>query len=97
MHSYHLDLFDLKVSFRTEAGSERVERARAYVEKLYGQMKAQGGPLGKECLLAICLIGIADDFLQLKEQTGQTEHTIDKLLRSLKDLEQAPAGSAPRD
>lgn len=91
MHSYQLELFDLKISFQAEASPERVERAKAYVEKLYDQMKALGGPLGKERLMAICLIGIADDFLQLKEQTGQTEHTIDKLLRSLKDIEQASA------
>ncbi len=90
MHSYHLDFFDLKISFQAEASPERVERAKAYVEKLYNQMKTLGGSLGKERLLAICLIGIADDFLQLKEKTSQTEHTIDKLLRSLKDIEQAP-------
>ena len=91
MHSYHLDIFDLKVSFRAEAGPERVERAKAYVEKLYDQMKAQGGPLARDRLLTILLIGIADDLLQLRDQTGQTENTIDRLLRSLKEIEQDPA------
>ncbi len=93
MRSYHLNIFDLTISFRAEACPERVERARLYVEKLYEQMKAQGKHLGRDKVLAILLVGIADDFLQLQDQTGQAENTIDKLLRSLKEIEQEPLAS----
>lgn len=85
MESYQLDVCDLKLGFRTAAGPERVERARSYVDSLYAQMKAYGGPLGKDKVLVMLLISLADDFLQLREQRGQADEKLDKLLQSLKE------------
>jgi len=92
MQSYHLNVFDLQLSFRTKAGPERVEQARAYVENLYEQMKAHGGSLGKERLLAILLIGLADDLLQLQERSSLRDSKVDQLLQNLK--ENAPEGGS---
>lgn len=99
MHSYQLDVCDLKVGFRTEAEPERVERARRYVEELYTQMKGQGGALNRDRLLAILLIGLADDVLQLREQYSKADGRLDELLNCLKncgsDVEiAAPEGQA---
>lgn len=85
MHSYQLELCDLRVAFRTEAGPERVERARRYVDELYTQIKAQGGQLGKDRLLTILLIGLADDVLQLRDQHSKADDRLEELLRCLKE------------
>ena len=84
-HSYQLELCDLRVAFRTEAGPERVERARKYVDELYSQIKEQGGQLGRDRLLTILLIGLADDILQMREQHSKTDDRLDELLNSLKE------------
>ena len=85
MESYQLDVCELKLAFRTAAGPERVERARRYVDEIYAQMKAYGGPLGKDKVLVMLLISLADDFLQLRDQHSQVDNSLDKLLQSLKE------------
>jgi cell division protein ZapA len=85
MESYQLDVCELKLAFRTAAGPERVERARSYVDSLYAQMKAYGGPLGKDKVLVMLLISLADDFLQLRDQHNKVDDSLDKLLQSLKE------------
>ena len=85
MHSYHLDLCDLQVAFRTEATPERVEKARQYVEERYGRVKAQGGQFGRDRLLVMLLISMADDLLELRERNSRADSRLDELLRSLKE------------
>ena len=85
MNSYQLDVCDLKLAFRTAAGPERVERARSYVDELYEQVKVHGGALGRERLLAMLLVGLADDLLQLREQHSKADGRLDELLQSLKE------------
>ena len=85
MHSYHLDLCDLQVAFRTEAAPDRVEKARQYVEERYGKVKAQGGQFGRDRLLVMLLIGMADDLLELQEQKSRMNSRLDELLQNLKE------------
>lgn len=93
MHSYHLDLCDLQVAFRTEAGPERVERARQYVEERYGKVKAQGGHFGRDRLLAMLLLSMADDLLELREQNSRADSRLDELLQSLKETTPGEGGT----
>ena len=85
MHSYLLDLCDLQVAFRTEADPERVERARKYVEERYSRVKAQGGQFGRDRLLVMLLISMADDLLELQERRSREDARLDELLQSLKE------------
>ena len=85
MRSYHLDLCDLQVAFRTEAAPDRVEKARQYVEERYGKVKAQGGQFGRDRLLVMLLIGMADDLLELQEQKSRMNTRLDELLQNLKE------------
>ena len=91
MHSYHLDLCDLQVAFRTEAGPERVERARQYVEERYVRVKAHGSQFGRDRLLVMLLISMADDLLELQEKNSRADSRLDELLQNLK--ENTPEGS----
>ena len=85
MHSYHLDLCETHVAFRTEADPDRVEKAREYVEERYGKVKAQGGQFGRDRLLVMLLIGMADDLLELQEQKSRMNSRLDELLQNLKE------------
>jgi len=91
MNSYQLEMCDLHIGFRTEASSDRVEQARAYVDTLYKDFKASGSLLGNERILAILLIGIADEMLQLRNERDSLDSRIAELLAGLTDQESDPA------
>ena len=56
MQEYILNAFDLvNVSFRTEAGNDRVRKAHEYAQSLYEELKVHGGNLTRDRLLAILL------------------------------------------
>ena len=49
MQTYNLNIFELEVSFKTEAEPERVEKACAYAETLYGTLKLQATWAETDC------------------------------------------------
>lgn len=83
MHSYHLNVFELDISFKTEADQARVESACAYVENLYRDLKLHGNHLGRDRLLTILILGIADDLLQLRQQEAAAEARLNTLLQRI--------------
>ncbi len=83
MHSYNLQIFELEVAFKTEAQPARVENASAYVDKIYADLKLHGAHLGRDRLLSILAIGVADDLLQLKEQYNLLEEKMEHLLQAV--------------
>lgn len=85
MHSYNLNIFDLEISFKTDAGPERVDQASAYAENLYQGLKLHGQHLGRDKLLTILTIGITDDLLQLKEQLAVQERRIAELVQKIEE------------
>ena len=97
MHSYHLDLCDLQVAFRTEAAPDRVEKARQYVEERYGKVKAQGGQFGRDRLLVMLLISMADDLLELQERNSRADSRLDELLQSLEENTPGDSGKESPD
>ena len=84
MQEYILNAFDLvNVSFRTEAGKERVQNAHAYAQSLYEELKVHGGSLTRDRLLAILLLGITDDLLQHKDNRTSYDDTLLSLLKKI--------------
>lgn len=90
MHSYHLNVFELEVSFKTEADPTRVENACAYVENLYGDLKLHGNHLGRDRLLTILILGIADDLLQLKQRDADVTTRLNALLQRIEKNDKPP-------
>lgn len=68
MHSFQLNVLGMDISFRTDADSARIERAQDFVEKQYERLKNQGGQFGREKLLTLLVLGVADDLLQTQQQ-----------------------------
>ena len=87
MEEFILNAFDLTgLSFRTDAGKERVMQALDYAGGLYDELKVHGGSLSRDRLLAILLIGITDDLLQQREACARNEDRLSELLDSLDEL-----------
>ena len=70
MHSFQLNVLGMDISFRTDADSARIERAQDFVEKQYERLKNQGGQFGREKLLTLLVLGVADDLLQTQQLDG---------------------------
>ncbi|MCH5277247.1 MAG: cell division protein ZapA [Desulfovibrionaceae bacterium] len=83
MHSYHLNVFELDISFKTEADPTRVENACAYVESLYRNLKLHGNHLGRDRLLTILILGLADDLLQLRQRGTDAQARLNTLLQRI--------------
>lgn len=83
MQTYNLNVFDLEITFRTEADEAQVNKACAYVESLYAQLKNHGSHLGRDRLLTLLILGIADDVLQLRQQEAQTQERLNNLLQRI--------------
>ena len=60
--------------------SARIERAQAFVEKQYERLKNQGGQFGREKLLTLLVLGVADDLLQTQQQLDGVETRLANLL-----------------
>ena len=75
MHSFQLNVLGMDISFRTDADSARIERAQEYE-----RLKNQGGQFGREKLLTLLVLGVADDLLQTQQQLDGVETRLANLL-----------------
>ncbi len=86
MQSFQLDICDTQLSVRSDADSERMLKVQDYINDIYVRFKAQSGQIVREKLLIMLLIGLADDFLQLKEQSSSEESKLDTILHRLEEF-----------
>ena len=85
MRSYQLNVCEMQLPIRADADPERIERARQYVDDCYSSMKANGGQVSRERLLAMLLISMADDLLLLKEQNSRENSVIEEILQRVEE------------
>ena len=83
MPSYTLSIMGLDLSFKTDAGPERVSAAKELVEQRYNLLKAGGKTLGKEKLLAFVALGLADDMLMSNQQLDHLNDRVGELLHKI--------------
>ena len=83
MPRYTLALLGMEISFATDAGEGRVHAAKALVEKQYEALHQGGRNVSKEMLLAVVALSLADDFLQSRQQLGDLEGKVGKLLEKI--------------
>lgn len=80
MPRYTLNLFGLEISFKTDAESDRIEAAQAYLEEKYAALTSGAGDLSKEKALTFLLLSLADDYLVVKDQQTRLEEKIGEIL-----------------
>ena len=85
MRSYQLNVCEMQLPIRADADPERIERARQYVDDCYSRMKANGGQVSRERLLAMLLISMADDLLLLKEQNSRENSAVEEILQRVEE------------
>ena len=83
MPGYNLNVLGLEVSFKTDAGPDRVKKARALIEERLQELEKRGRKLSKEKLLIYLALGLADDFLQTNERIECLEKALTRLLNRL--------------
>ena len=86
MPSYTISILDLEVTFRTDAGPERVERAKALLEDRYRKLNSEGRNLSKEKLLIYVALGLADDLILSFQKHSELEAKMSRLLTTINSL-----------
>lgn len=79
--NYTLNVLGLEISFKTDAGAERVQRAKEHVEDLYSRLNGSGRNISKEMLLTVLALSIADDYLETKARLHEIEDKLGTLLK----------------
>ena len=80
MPRYTLNLFGLEISFKTDAESDRIEAAQAYLESKYKELTSGAGDLSREKALTFLLLSLADDYLVNRGQLVRLEEKIGEIL-----------------
>lgn len=83
MRSYHLNVLGMDVSFKAEADSGRVERAKQLVEKRFDELNFPGRQMSKEKLLTFLVLGLADDVIQSDQKLAEQEQKLAALLEKI--------------
>ncbi|WP_291319118.1 cell division protein ZapA [Desulfonatronospira sp.] len=87
MPEYNLHILGLDLNFKTDAGPERIEQARAYLEKRFAELQSRGGKLSKERLLIYVALGLADDYLQSDIRLSDLQQRVEELVHKINGLE----------
>ncbi|MFP4168400.1 MAG: cell division protein ZapA [Desulfonatronovibrionaceae bacterium] len=85
MPSYNISVLGLDVYFKTNAGSERIDRASGLIEDRFRKLDQRGRNLSKEKLLVFLALGLADDYLQTKESLDHVQERLNSLLDRLEE------------
>jgi len=83
MPEYNINILGLDLSFKTDAGPERVEQARAFLEKRFADLEKRGNKLSRERLLVFLALGLADDYLQSDRKLLDLQSRADRLVQKI--------------
>ncbi len=85
MPRYTLNLFGLEISFKTDAESDRIEAAQAYLDKKYNELTEGAGDLSKEKAMTFLLLSLADDYLVSTTKLKRLEEKIGEILEKTEE------------
>ena len=87
MHAFQEVVFGIKISGSTNGYPEDLKRAIAFVDAQAERLK-KGSPagIGKEQILALLAVGIADDLLQLQTRVKEADSRLAALLERIDEL-----------
>ncbi|MDR1947127.1 MAG: cell division protein ZapA [Desulfovibrio sp.] len=88
MHSHTLEVLGFELSFKAEADSGRIGKAKELLDERYERLVRHGGSLGKEKLLAFLALSLADDVLVMRQEKHETERRIRELLGKIEKVEE---------
>ncbi len=80
MPRYTISVNGLELSFKTDADEKRIQAAQALLEERFGELSRDGRYISREKLLTLLALGIADDFLELRQRLAGLEARMQELL-----------------
>ncbi len=76
INSYTNILCGVEIKFKTTANAERIRTAMEFVDKGYRRLQESGNQMGRESLLALLALGLADDLLELQKEHREIENKV---------------------
>lgn len=83
---YRLNVAGVELSFRSGSSPEQMEGTRAFVEEQFERLKNHGGQYGRDQLLTLLVLGVADELLQSQRELDEMDHRFEEVERRLADL-----------
>jgi cell division protein ZapA len=80
MASYTITVNGLEISFKTDADDKRIQAAQALLEERFAELSRGGKYISREKLLTLLALGIADDYLELRQRLAGLEARMQELL-----------------
>lgn len=80
MPRYTISVNGLELSFKTDADEKRIQAAQALLEERFSELSRDGRYISREKLLTLLALGIADDFLELRQRLEGLEARMQELL-----------------
>ena len=86
---FAIKVLGVEVVFRSVADPARIEWAREFIETQYERLQLLGRQTGREQLLMLLVMGIADDMLQSRQDLAEVHQRLDRLLAQIEETENA--------
>jgi len=86
MPRFTIKVLDEDLVFNTDADEERIAKAKSFVEDAYAGLNSRGGQgsrYGRNALLSLLILGIADDLLQSHSKLEEFAERVEKLLEQI--------------
>lgn len=80
MPRYTISVNGLELSFKTDADETRIQAAQTLLEERFHELSKDGRYISREKLLTLLALGIADDFLELRQRLEGLEARMQELL-----------------
>ncbi len=80
MPSYTITVNGLELSFKTDADEKRIQAAQALLEERFAELSRGGKYISREKLLTLLALGMADDYLELRQRLAGLEARMQELL-----------------
>jgi cell division protein ZapA len=80
MSRYTITVNGLELSFKTDADEKRIQAAQALLEERFSELSRDGKYISREKLLTLLALGIADDYLELRQRLAGLEARMQELL-----------------
>ena len=87
---FALNVLGVDLVFWSVADPDHVARAKRFVESQYENMKSLGSQAGREQLLVLLVMGIADAMLQSRQDLEEMHTRLDRLLSCIEETEKTP-------
>ena len=86
---FAINVLGVDLVFWSVAEPDRIEWAKGFIESQYENLKSLGKQAGRDQLLILLVMGIADAMLQSRQDLEEVHERLDRLLSRIEETENA--------